>query len=205
MTPDTWQEQEASTTEEPKGLTWLRKHVCPQGVVVIPVVNQAWLDADLAPHSVKLHASKTDYLFLVDNEETQALVQKKQSTTADDLRKVVSYVVGAYEAVTASQVDRRGILSVWPQATVDCLALNYMAPRNSESYFIPVFGGDFMRHIVVHAKSTDGDFEVHAAHMRSNERKDQTLAIRYMRYWLTQTLQAATPGKWLKTAQYILT
>ena len=187
-----WDRNEANSMEARKGLTWLRTHICPEGVLVVAIQNQEWLDADFKEEALKVSGSKTDYLFLVDNRETQALATKEGAATAADLRKLLCYVLGAYEAKTTTSVVEKGILAIWPQATLECLALNHMAQRRNEAYFIPVFGGDFNCHLVVHAQPQDSDdFMLHIAHMKREDKENKTMAVRYMRHLLTQTLLAA--------------
>ena len=108
---------------------------------------------------------------------------------------VCRHCVGAYEAKTQKLLYLRGLLAVWPQAVLEALALNYMADRRSASYFIPVFGGDFNKHLVVHAAPTDEDFAIHAAY--EDQPSTGQLSVRYMRHLLLQTKAAATivPGK----------
>lgn len=86
-----------------------------------------------------------------------------------------------------------GILGVWPQAVLEALALNYMADRSDGRYFIPVFGGDFNEHLVVHAAPTQGDFILHAA--KQENPGDAALAVRYMKYLLQKTKTAVEAGQ----------
>ena len=105
------------------------------------------------------------------------------------------YIIGAYEAKTSRFLRDRGLLGVWPQAVLEALALNYMANRSNGAYFIPVFGGDFNEHLVVHAAPTQGDFMLHAAKLGPSG--TGKLAARYMKYLLQKTkeaVQAAVPG-----------
>ena len=102
------------------------------------------------------------------------------------------YVIGAYEVKTAKFVRMRGILGVWPQAVLEALALNHMANRSDGRYFIPVFGGDFNEHLVVHAAPTQDDFVLHAA--TQSEPTQADLAVRYMRYLLEKSKEAVMAG-----------
>ena len=107
------------------------------------------------------------------------------------------HCIGAYEAKTKKWLDLHGLLAVWPQAVCEALALNYMTDRRRASYFIPVFGGDFNRHLVVHAAPTDEDFALHAAY--EDHPSTGQLSVRYMQHLLQQTKAAATivSGKYL--------
>ena len=68
-----------------------------------------------------------------------------------------------------------------------------MAQRCGEVYFIPVFGGDFNRHLVVHAqRKGDDDFMTHVAHMAKVDMEGKISALRYICYLLEQTLAAAS-------------
>lgn len=113
------------------------------------------------------------------------------------------HCIGAYEANTQTWLDLRGLLAVWPQAVCEALALNYVADRRHSSYFIPVFGGDFNRHLVVHAAPTDEDFALHAAY--EDQPSTGELGVRYMRHLLQQTKAAATivSGEFLMMAMIV--
>ena len=90
---------------------------------------------------------------------------------------------------TTEKLSDRGIMGVWPQAAVEAVVLNRMADKNGGSYFIPVFGGDFNDHLVLHASPTEDNFVLHAA--QQSGPKTRELAVRYMRYLLEQTKTAA--------------
>lgn len=104
------------------------------------------------------------------------------------------HCVGAYEAKTTQWLALHGLLAVWPQAVLKALALNHTADRRGASYFIPAFGGDFNKHLVVHAAPTDNDFALHAAY--EDSANTGQLSVRYMRHLLQQTKAVATnmPG-----------
>ena len=102
------------------------------------------------------------------------------------------YIIGAYEAKTAEYVSKRSIMGVWPKTVLQALALNLEADRNGGRYFIPVFGGDFNEHLVVHASPTQDDFMLHAATHSGLEGAE--MAVRYMRYLLEQSRDAALAG-----------
>ena len=102
------------------------------------------------------------------------------------------WIIGAYEAKTADFVTEERALGVWPQAVLQALALNHEADRDGGRYFIPVFGGDFYEHLVVHASPTQDDFMLHAATVDVSEEPE--LAARYMRYLLEQSRDAALAG-----------
>ena len=102
------------------------------------------------------------------------------------------WIIGAYEAKTADFVRYYGAIGVWPQAVLQALALNLEADRNGGRYFIPVFGGDFYEHLVVHASPTQDDFMPHAATLDVSEEPE--LAARHMRYLLEQSRDAALAG-----------
>ena len=89
-------------------------------------------------------------------------------------------------------MQKRGIMGVWPQAVLEALALNYMANRSNGRYFIPIFGGDFNQHLVVHAAPAEGDFILHAA--IQSEPGTPELAVRYMRYLLQRSKEAVEAG-----------
>ena len=91
---------------------------------------------------------------------------------------------------TTDKLSDGVIMDVWPQAAVEAVALNHMADRNGGRFFIPVFGGDFNDHLVLHASPTKDDFELHAAQQASGP-EARELAVRYMRYLLEQTKAAA--------------
>lgn len=102
------------------------------------------------------------------------------------------YIIGAYEAKTTTFM-KKGTMAVWGQAVVEALALNHMADRCKGRYFIPVFGGDFNQHLVVHAAPIQGqDFILHAAQQPEPGKRE--VAVRYMRYLLQQCKDAAEAG-----------
>lgn len=74
------------------------------------------------------------------------------------------------------------ILNIWPQVVLVALALNHMADRSGGRYFIPVFGGDFNKHLVVHATATADDFVLRTATYSRPEEAE--LAVRHMRHLL---------------------
>ena len=90
---------------------------------------------------------------------------------------------------TADFVRNRVIMGIWPQAVLEPLLVNYMADRNKERSFIPVFAGDFNEHLVLHAFPTQGDFMLHAA--TQVKPKGPELAVRYIRYVLEESKDAA--------------
>ena len=103
------------------------------------------------------------------------------------------YVIGVYEVKTSAFVLEWGIKSVWPRAVVEAVALNHEAHRGGGLYFVPVFGGDFNQHLVVHAAppEMDGDFMLHVATTTQIDMKNSSdEAVRYMKYLLQQTKEA---------------
>ena len=185
-----WDMGEATPLEVQKGKAWLKEHICPTGVRVLAVQNQAWLQANLMAETAEMTASKTDFLFVLDEQEVRDL---PEHPTPEQLIGVLHCVIGAYESKTTQFITQKGILGVWPQAMVEALAINYMSSRNSCMFFVPVFGGDFNTHLVVHAAPTSkhDDYELHTA---THISQDQELAVRYMRYLLEQTQTAAQLG-----------
>ena len=132
-----WDMGEATPLEVQKGKAWLEEHICPTGVRVLAVQNQAWLQANLMEETAEITASKTDFLFVLDEQQVRDL---PEHPTPEQLIGVLHCVIGAYESKTTQFITQKGILGVWPQAMVEALAINYMSSRNSCMFFIPVFG-----------------------------------------------------------------
>ncbi|BDA49442.1 hypothetical protein COCOBI_14-0590 [Coccomyxa sp. Obi] len=119
--------------------------------------------------------------------DTRAL-NKDFKPTPEHLEKYLRYVIGAYETKTSKSLRRRGILGVWPQAALEALAINFMANRENGAYFIPVFGGDFNEHLVLHGAPREDHFVLHAA--PEPDSGDPAVAVRYMMHLLRQTKEA---------------
>ena len=177
---------------------WLTK-ICPPGIKVLPVLHQNWLNAAFIEEGIRITGSKTDFLFVIETEQTCRL---PQNPTPEQLRQLPgNSIVGAYEAKTSSFILKKGTLGLAPQVAVQALALNWMSRTRRGKYFIPVFGGDFNDHVVLHAAPTADGFELHAA--TSSDGDDPQLAPRYMQYLLLRTkacAEAASQGEGLHTA-----
>ncbi|CAK0732263.1 hypothetical protein CVIRNUC_000106 [Coccomyxa viridis] len=199
LTLYSWQAGEVSSEEVAKGQRWLQTYLCPDGTVAIPVQNQPWLEAEFREDNANIKASKTDFLIAMDVPEVKKMANPP---SPDQFKGILRYIIGAYEAKTTNYVRKSNIMCVWPQAVLQALALNSMTERNGKSYFIPVFGGDFNEHLVLHASTTQDPsmtqdasttqdaFMLHAA--TQDRPEAAALAVRYMRYLLEQTKDAAT-------------
>lgn len=75
------------------------------------------------------------------------------------------------------------------------LGLNQMTARRDYSYFIPVFAGDFISNLVIHAAISGEDFMLHSAVLtpvgEPSPGCNSELALRYMKYLLTLTRDAS--------------
>ena len=131
----------------------------------------------------------------IDSISLEGMCRSNPSCAARSLTKKAfpchRYIIGAYEVKTTDFLNARGIMAVWPQAVVEALLLNRMANRNEGRYFIPVFGGDFNDHLVLHTSPKGDDFELHAAQQSVRNTEARELAVRYMRHLLEQTKAAA--------------
>lgn len=153
--PYMWQYHETHSQEVRNGQKWLHDVVCTEGLTVVAVTGQSWLRAVWAEEEVKITNSKADYIF-VDATAAQRLPKPPAQPSEAQLLELLTDMQAIYEAKTSKHVQEKGILSLWSQMFAEFLAVSWMLEHEAGvKKSLPVFGGDFNHHMIMHQPSHD--------------------------------------------------
>ncbi|PNW87833.1 hypothetical protein CHLRE_01g003650v5 [Chlamydomonas reinhardtii] len=143
--------------------------LAPEGVVVLPVQDITWLQAEVVidKTTIEISSGRTDYIFVTKaawarcQEEYGAKLQGRTlkvdagHTPSEALHSMLGSICGLYEAKSPASMLHDGVPKVRAQAVLEYVVINQMAEWPEDD--VVVLFGDLNTHYAVHAGRNDPD------------------------------------------------